>query len=270
VIAQTPPTFAPLVVALWCKIRGKKRTSYLIDAHPGNFYHRQWVWALPLLRLLAKGAVVSLLCNEDAQKTLQGWDANYIFLPDGLPDLSEASGTTGSEGDPRVAVISTMAYDEPIGELFEAARLSPQVTYYVTGNPARASRKLIENKPENVVLTGFLHGSIYKGLLHNTDSIMILSTMPNTLCCGAFEALSLAKPTILSDLPEHRRLFSHGFILVDNTPEDIARGVELSLSDRPTYMHKAALLRAEYLSARQPKLDKLKSLLKLDIQQTVR
>lgn len=269
VIAQTPPTFAPLAVALWCRFRNKRRTRYLIDAHPGNFYHHDWVWALPLLRPLAQGAVASLLCNEDAQNTLQSWNANYIFLPDGLPDLSDASGTIGSEGDARVAVISTMADDEPIDVLFEAARLTPQVTYYVTGNPARAPKELIDSKPENVVLTGFLRGSIYKGLLHNTDSIMVLSRLPTTLSCGAFEALSLAKPTIVSDLPEQRRWFSHGFILVENTPEGMARGVELSLSDRTTYTDKAGLLREEYLSARQPKLDKLKSLLKLDIHQSV-
>ena len=262
VIAQSPPTFAPLAVALWCKFRSKKRTAYLIDTHPGNFYHRHWRWALPLLRPLARGAVTSLLCNEDAQETLQGWNANYIFLPDGLPDLSWASGTIGSEGAARVAVISTIADDEPITELFEAARLTPGVTYYLTGNPARASKELLAIKPENIVLTGFLRGSIYNGLLHNTDSIMILSKLPTTLSCGAFEALSLAKPTIVSDLPEQRRWFSHGFILVENTQKISARGVELSLSDRPTHTHRAEFLREEYSSARQPKLDKLRSLLK--------
>jgi glycosyltransferase involved in cell wall biosynthesis len=262
VIVQSPPTFAPLAVALWCKFRSKKRTSYFIDTHPGNFYHRHWRWALPLLRPLARGSMASLLCNEDAQETLQKWVANYIFLPDGLPDLSSASGTIGSEGDTRIAVISTIADDEPIAELFEAARLTPQVTYYLTGNPARASKELLAIKPENIVLTGFLRGSIYNGLLHKADGIMILSKLPTTLSCGAFEALSLAKPTIVSDLPEQRRWFSHGFILVVNTPEGIARGVELLLSDRPTYTHKAEFLREEYSSARQPKLDKLISLLK--------
>src|ERR1700685_3701158 len=48
VIVQSPPVFAPLAVALWCKLRGKKRVSYIIDCHPGTFYHEQWRWALPL------------------------------------------------------------------------------------------------------------------------------------------------------------------------------------------------------------------------------
>jgi glycosyltransferase involved in cell wall biosynthesis len=90
---------------------------------------------------------------------------------------------------------------------------------------------------------------------------MILSKLPTTLSCGAFEALSVAKPTIVSDLPEQRRWFSRGFILVENTPEDIARGVELLLSDRPGFTRKSELLREEYSSARQPKLHELISLL---------
>ena len=286
VIVQTPPTFAPLAVALWCKLRGKKRASYIIDCHPGNFYHPLWRWALPLLRPLARGAITSLLCNEEAQNTLLKWNANYIFLPDGLPDLSSTSGTVGSQGDARIAVISTFADDEPVAEVFAAARLLPHVTFYVTGNPERAAlqprdrrrtrdatfyvtgdperstNELLAHKPENVILTGFLRGSVYNGLLHHVDGIMILSRLRTTLSCGAFEALSLAKPTIVSDVPEQRRWFSRGFILVENTPEDIARGVETLLSEHAAFIYKAELLREEYLSFRQPKLDKLVSLLK--------
>ncbi len=285
VIVQTPPTFAPLAVALWCKLRGKKRTFYIIDCHPGNFYHPHWRWALALLHLLAQGALTSLLCNEEAQDTLLKWNANYIFLPDGLPDLSSTSDTVGSKGDARIAVISTFSYDEPVAEVFAAARLLPHVTFYVTGDPGPATLQsrgrhrtrddmyyvtgdpglsmdgLLADKPENVILTGFLRGSVYNGLLHHVNGIMVLSRLRTTLSCGAFEALSLAKPTILSDLPEQRRLFSHGFIMVENTPEDIAKGIETLLNDHSTYVRKSELLREAYVSSRQPKLDKLLSLL---------
>ncbi len=57
VLVQSPPIFAPLVVALWCKLRGKttsskRRALYAIDCHTSTFYSRRWRWALPLLRLL--------------------------------------------------------------------------------------------------------------------------------------------------------------------------------------------------------------------------
>jgi hypothetical protein len=262
VIVQSPPVFAPLAVALWCKLRGRKGVSYILDCHPGTFYHPQWRWALPVIRPLARRAVVSLLCNEDAQNYMSKWNANYIFLPDGLPDLSLGSGTVGSEGDPRIAVISTLADDEPFLELLKAARLTPHVTYYLTGDLRRATKEMLAIKPENVIMTGYLRGGIYNGLLHNVQGIVVLSRLQTTLSCGAFEALSLAKPTVVSDLPEQRRWFSSGFIMAENTPEGIAKGVDTLLSEYTTYSLKAELLREEYFSSRQPKLDKLVSLLK--------
>lgn len=261
IVVQSPPIFAPLAVALWCKLRGRGRSAYIIDCHPGTFYHRQWSWALPILRVLARGAVVSLLCNADAEHFLQAWHARYLFLPDGLPDLSSHAGDVGSQGEQRLAVISTFAYDEPMVELFEAARLTPQVTYYVTGNSQRTTAQVLAACPPNVVLTGFLHGDAYRGLLHNVQGVVVLSTMPYTLCCGVYEALALARPTILSDLPEQRRLFAHGFVLVQNEPAEIARAVETLLGDLGGFARQAQQLREEYRSFRQPRLEHLVSLI---------
>jgi glycosyltransferase involved in cell wall biosynthesis len=262
VITQSPPVFAPVAVALWCKLRGRKRASYILDCHPGTFYQRYWRWALPLIRPLARGAVVSLLCNEDAQNYLSKWHTNYLFLPDGLPDLSSGSCSVGTEGDARIAVISTFEKDEPILELLEAACLTPHVTYYLTGDLRRATKEMYAIKPENVIFTGYLQGGVYNGLLHNVQGIMVLSNLKSTLSCGAFEALSLAKPTIISNTPEQSKWFSNGFIMVENTREGIAQGVDKLLSEYATYSYKAELLREDYISARQPKLEKLASLLK--------
>lgn len=261
IIVQSPPVFAPLAVALWCKLRGRKRASYILDCHPGTFYHPQWRWALPVIRPLVRSAAVSLLCNEDAQNYMSKWNANYVFLPDGLPDLNPVSGTVGSEGDARIAVISTLADDEPVLELLKAARLTPHVTYYLTGDLRRATKEMLAIKPENVIMTGYLRGSVYNGLLYNVQGIMVLSRLPTTLSCGAFEALSLAKPTIVSDLPEQRKWFSRGFIMVENTPQGIAQGVDKLLSEYTRHTHQAELLREEYFFSRQPKLEKLISLL---------
>ncbi len=262
VIAQSPPIFAPLTVALWCKLHGKKRFTYVIDCHPGTFYDHHWRWALWLLRLLARGAVVTTLCNEDAQYILKQWRVRGLFIPDGLPTMEPASGTIGSEGEARIALISTFSQDEPIAEVFEAARKLPQVTFYVTGNPQRASSALLARKPANVVLTGFLRGSTYNGLLHNVHGILVLTNLANSLSCGAFEALSIVKPTIVSDMPEMRRCFPFGFIHVENTPEAIAKGVELLLSEQEPLTTEVMRLRDDYADRRQPKLEEFVTLLR--------
>jgi glycosyltransferase involved in cell wall biosynthesis len=264
VIVQSPPVFAPLCVAIWCKLRGRKRTAYILDCHPGTFYDQSWTWALPLLRWLARGAVTSLLCNEKAGEYMEKWQAGSIFLPDGLPDLSSTSSEIGSEGERRVAVVCSMHNDEPIIELLAAARMVPEVTFYLTGDIKRADQETtrhIHARPANVTLTGFLRGSTYNSLLHNVDGVVVLSCLPTTLCCGAFEALSLAKPTILSDMPEQRKWFASGFLMVENTPEEIALAIKTLFSERTTYTHKAEILRENYFLARQPALDKLRALL---------
>jgi hypothetical protein len=266
VMVQSPPIVAPLVVTLWCKLRSRskitgKRVPYIIDCHPGTFHATNWRWALPILRVLARGAVVTLLCNEGAQEIVERWQVKNIFLPDGLPHFTAVSGNVGTEGESRVAVISTFDSLEPIAETFEAAKLLPHVTFYVTGDTKRANQALLARKPENVVLTGFLRGGTYVGLLQNVDGIAILTKQPHDLSCGAYEALSLARPALISDWPGSRRCFKRGFIYVENTPQAIAEGVEKMLREQAELAAEAGEMREEYIETRLPKLKKLKELI---------
>jgi len=264
VLVQSPPIFAPLVVALWCSLRGRRgtrRVPYVIDCHPATFYG-PWRWTLLLLRLLSRRALVTLLCNEAAQGILQGWKVKGIFLPDGLPALSHASGTIGAEGEARIAVISVFDVVEPIAEVFAAARLLPGVTFYVTGDPERAAIGLLAQKPENIILTGFLRGEAYTGLLANVHGIAILTKAPNDLSCGAYEALAIAKPAIISDWPGSRRCFKRGFVYVNNTPAAIAAGVKKLLNEQAVLTAEITAMRTEYASTRRPRLEEFAARLK--------
>ena len=267
VLVQAPPIFAPLVVALWCELRGKSsnsghRVPFAIDCHSGNFYGRRWVWALPVLRLLSRRAAVTVVASEEVLDLLQSWGARGIFLVDGLPTLSPATGTIGSEGEARVAVISSFDPDEPIAEIFAAARLLPQVTFYFSGSPKPVVAKLLAQKPENVVLTGFLPDSVYSGLLKNVNGLVVLTKEPNILNCGAYEALAVAKPAVLSDWPQIRRCFTHGFIYVTNTPEAIAQGIKQMLSKQVELTDEIVDMRLELVNKRQPEFEKFVALLK--------
>jgi glycosyltransferase involved in cell wall biosynthesis len=274
VIVQSPPVFAPLTVAAWCKLRGRnkatgQRIPYVIDCHPGTFYDPAWKWALPILRLLSRGALVTLLCNEAAQDILRRWDVKGIFLPDGVPTLLEATGAIGSEGEARIAVICTFAGAEPIEEVFVAARLLPDVTFYVTGDPKRASPQLLSQKPDNVMLTGFLRGGVYSGLLHNVHGLMILTKQPNDLSCGAYEALSVHKPAIISDWAGSRRCFKRGFVYVQNTPEAIADGVRELLENQAQLTAEITAMRADYIRIRQPRLEEFLALVAQNVSGTL-
>ncbi len=261
VIVQTPPIFAPLVVVLWCWLRGRNRAAYVIDCHPGTFYDPNWHWALPLLRLLARGALTVTLCNEDAQYVIKQWNIASLFLPDGIPSMEPAVGNIGTSGEARVAVISTFSPDEPLDVLFQVARFLPKVTFYVTGNPQRAPFGLLAHTPENVVLTGFLRGGEYSALLDNVQGLLILTTLEQSLSCGAYEALAIAKPTLVSNTYEMRRCFPSGFIFADNTPEAIAQGVEILLGQQEQLTDAVIHMRDNFVARRRPRLEVLTLLL---------
>ncbi len=265
VLVQAPPIFAPLIVAVWCELRGKTRRlghqiPYAIDSHTGTFYGRKWSWALPLLRLLSRRAVVTLVASEAALGILQEWKVRGIFLVDGLPTLSSATGTVGSEGEARVAVISSFADDEPVAEVFAAARLLPHVTFYLSGNPKRMAAKLLTQKPDNVILTGFLPDDVYAGMLQNVDGLVVLTKEQHVLNCGAYEAIAMEKPAIISDWPGLRRCFTRGFIYVTNTPEAIAAGIEKMLRDQTMLKNEIIAMRSELVSRRQPHFDQFVTL----------
>jgi hypothetical protein len=231
VLVQTPPVFAGLVVMLWCKLRKRK---YGVDAHSGSFYYKNWKWALPLQRIISRNATVALVAHEEVRKLVQGWGANAVFLEDKIPELPPTDGEIGTNGSKRVAIISSFDYDEPEPELFEAARLMPEVTFYHTGNWRKAAPELIAQKPANLNLTGFVSDEDYRALLHNVDGMVVLTTEPNLLNCGAYEALAVQKPCVISDWQGLREYFRRGFIYVKNTPQDIAEGVRQMLNDRQT------------------------------------
>ena len=268
VIVQMPPIFAPLVVALWCKLRGRKLTGhavrYVIDSHTGTFYDPKWTWSLPLFRLLAQHALVTLVASEDAVAILKRWRINHLFLIDGLPLLNAPTGSAGSEGASRVAVISGFGPDEPIFEVFAAARMLPQVMFYFSGDTTRLGHQqasILAQQPENVVFTGFLSDSDYVGLLKNVHGLLDLTKAPSILTCGAYEALAVGKPSVVSDWLQMKRYFTRGFIYVDNTPEAIAQGVQKMLDEQALLLPEISAMRTELLQKRQPVFDELLTLL---------
>ena len=266
VVVQSPPIFASAIVAIWCMLRGKTgpskhRLSYAIDCHTGTFHHRNWRWALLLLRLLSRRAAVTLVTDKAALDILQSWKVRSLLLEDALPVLGLAAGTIGSEGEARVAVINKFDSDEPMAEVFAAAQLLPHVTFYITGDPKRAAGTLLAQKPQNVVLTGFLRGSDYTGLLKNVHGVVVLTNEPHAVNCGAYEALAMIKPAVVSDWPELRRCFTHGFIHVTNTPEAIASGVKKMLDEQAKLTTEVIAMRSEMLARRQPKFEEFAALL---------
>jgi glycosyltransferase involved in cell wall biosynthesis len=221
IFVQNPPIFAVLVASLYSHCYGAR---FVIDSHTGAFLGTKWRWSVGLHRMLSRGALTTIVHNESQGRLVQRWGCSYrvlAFTPGDYPlgelyPLSEKF---------NVAVICSFDSDEPLEILFEAAGHLREVCFYLTGDARRIDRRLLMKKPDNIYLTGYLSYERFIGLMRGVSAIMDLVNNEHTLLMGAFEAVSLGVPLIVSDWPLLRNYFSLGTVYIPNTVEGICEGV---------------------------------------------
>lgn len=243
IFVQCPPVFAPLLVALYARRNGAR---YVVDAHTGAFLSPKWRWSLPLLRTVTRGAVTTLVTNEYLKSLVEGWGAHasiLAFTPGQYPQGEPFP--FGDNSGFHVVVVSMFEIDEPLEVVFNAARRLPDVRFYITGNPKNAAAHLLAKKPHNCHLTGYLPYAQYIGLLRGSDAVMDLTTRNHTLLMGAFEAVSLGTPLIVSDWPILKTYFSKGTVWVPNTVEGICEGVRRAQQEQASLRQNIQVLRKE-------------------------
>ena len=211
----------------------------VVDAHNAGIF--PFEGRFPLLNWICRKSLQMadfvLVSNEELREML-GLD-NVLVLADPLPDdLASKVHDTGDAARPdahgglafRVTYVASWAADEPFMEVIEAARLLPAgVQVRVTGRPpTRISQ--FATLPAALLLLGYLDDSAYVAELHAADVVLVLTTRQACLTCGAYEALSLEKPLILSATPALRAYFREAAIFTENTPAAIFQSILLSQS----------------------------------------
>lgn len=186
------------------------RYRVIVDAHNEAvtpFSYTQWPirW---LARRALRGADVTVVTNAALADIVRTQGGRPFVLPDRLPAAPVESTAQPPRDSLSIMVIATYAADEPIGEIFEAARaLGPDYQFAFTGNPARLAPGLRSKLPDNARLTGFLPELDYWRLMADSHVALDLTLKPNCLVCGAYEALALRKPMVLSGNDASRDLF---------------------------------------------------------------
>ena len=257
VFVQNPPIVTVLLTYIYARLYGAR---YVIDSHTAAFLSPKWKWALGLHRWLSRRAVTTIVTNNALRRVVESWGCRAFilgFTPAEYPEGTSFPLTTGFN----VVVISTFSEDEPLDVVMEAARRLPTVTFYVTGDARRISPDLLAKIPSNCQLTGYLPYEQYVGLLREVDSVIDLTNRDHTLLLGAFEAVSLGTPLIVSDWPILREYFSLGTIHVPNTVEGVCEGVQRMRCEQTTLRHEMKVLREELHSEWELKHDELESVL---------
>lgn len=221
VFVQSPPSFAVLFVYLYCALG---RVHYVVDAHSAAFTVSIWSRPAWLQRILARRAITTIVTNDHFARVMQDRGGQTFVLRD-IPTSFQVSGTYPMNSGFNVAMVNTFAADEPLREVFEAARRLPDVHFYVTGKKKNAPADMLKQAPANFHFTGFLPEAGYYALLNSAHAVLCLTTRNHTMQRGACEALSLGRPIITSDWPLLREYFNKGTVHVPNTVDGICQGV---------------------------------------------
>jgi len=204
---------------------------------------------------------MTIIPNDGIVKYLIKWGIPYFILEDGIPDF--VFSPAGEKPGKSIAVISGFGTDEPLGEMIEASKRVPAVQFFITGS---YSKEWLNLPIVNLKFTGFLTEIDFIKLLSEVSLVMVLTTRPDTILCGAYEGLSLEKPMILSDTATLRSHFPKGVIHVENTAEGIAKGIKQAFSVLPQLQAEILQLKSEKTRQWLEKTKKLKELLEISDQ----
>ena len=228
-LAPTPLLYAAAVYRLMTG------NHYISDCHNTMIYDDHWIkW--PLAKTLLRRSLVVIVHNSDVQKKAAALGLQSTIVRDPLPTMNIPSGISEVAGiqlgyDPYVIIPGSMAPDEPIAELFEAARAVPDVLFVMTWYAHKLPEALRDKAPANLCFAGFLEEPEFNALYAAARAAIVLTTREGTQPSGASEAIALGIPLVVSDIATTRRLYGDAPIYVDNDAPSIAAGVERAVSE---------------------------------------
>lgn len=251
-VAQNPSV---ILCILALALRPFFRYQLFIDAHNEAvipYIHNNTAFRF-IARLLARKANLTIVTNSILAETVINHGGKPFILPDLLPASRNEPISLHSANDHfQITLISTYAPDEPYDEVFQAISNIPgNLKMFVTGRvPKNMDNKNIDPRIE---LTGYLSDQDYDALLHASDLIIDLTTMENCLVCGAYEALALEKPMILSKDPVNEELFPCA-VLTGNDAISISTAIKLAITDIKDIQRKTSVYKDKFSEKEQQNL----------------
>ena len=188
-------------------------------------------------RLLMRYSKYTIVTNKYLAKIVDNCGGQAVILPDRVPRVGTIKPISLAQDTFNIILIATYAADEPIVEIIDAAcSLKDKVTLYVTGNFSKLEKSYIESLPSNIVFTGFLTNEDYWSYLKAADTVIDLSLKDNCLVCGAYEAVAVSTPLILSDSKASVEYFNKGTLYTDNSTDNIRSVFLLAIKNYASLM----------------------------------
>ena len=233
VVAVMLPPMPVLLAVLSARI---KPTHIIADLHTGFFYDPKWSWATRLeLRLLRRALVI--VTNAELATICEQGNNRCAVLHDVL-EAPEHARQVPAARVPTPTVLCPLSYanDEPVEQLMEAARLTPNIDYVLTGAPPA---KVAEVAPNNVRFTGYLDHDSYWQAVQASWGVVALTTRDHTMQRAGYEALICGQGVLTSNFSVLSDFFEDAAVYTEPDAESIANGVR-ELVDRRVELGEAA------------------------------
>lgn len=249
--------YMELSIRTWCLLRVEKPRVLLIQSPSiilsfialllKSFFkyklvvdaHNEAVDPFSYKFFLIKWLAVIILNRADRIIVTNNYLANIVnlnsgvplILHDRIPRIPELIPSYDVSEKFNIAVVATFAADEPIFEIFNAAsRLNSECHFYVTGNSFKIRDKIKNYEISNITFCGFVPDLNYWGLLKSCDLVLDLTVKDNCLVCGAYEAVAVGTPMLLSDNQASLDLFKDIAIFTDNSADSIVLTIKKAIS----------------------------------------
>jgi len=167
-----------------------------------------------------------IVTNEGHARRLGSLGARTYVCPDPLPNIPKCDAMLRLLPGRPALLISSFDVDEPYEAVFEAFEplQKHDYTLYVSGDYRKANIDL--SKFPWVRFLGFIPDQDYYGYLRSCSLIIDLTNLEDCLVCGAYEALALEKPLILSHTTALRAYFGGACMFTENSVDAIRQCVQ--------------------------------------------
>jgi glycosyltransferase involved in cell wall biosynthesis len=207
----------------------------------------------PIKRYSFSKVNLSVISNAGMIGDIEELHSDYILLPDKIPEINFVKDVDKTQS--YCVYVSSFAVDEPVDEIFEVANiLQNNLDIYWTG---KITESKIKDKsiPTNLKLTGYLNFGDFYNLIGNSDCILALTTEKDCLQSGAYEALSVEVPMVISDSTALRDYFQDSALYTKHNPNDIAEKILYAIENQKKLIQ-------EEIKLKELRNDEFKTLIK--------
>ena len=212
-----------VLALLACVLHKRFKYKLIVDAHNAGI--RPDFKKAQLIRSL----YATIVTNASLAQIVKENGGRPLVLPDRIPTPPPGK-IRKLSNKINVVCICAFGNDEPFEEVINSAKyLSDEITVYLTGNYAKLGNKVLSSLPRNIILTGYLEDDDYWSMLYSADLIIDLTERDDCLVCGAYEAVAVETPLVLSDTEILRKYFYKGAVFTKNDAKRISTSIDGAL-----------------------------------------